>query len=69
EILDPTVFKDFYQFTFNYAKNSRQKGLDLDLALAYWNIVLEGRFKFLDIWSKFLKVRLFSFPLEDIAIA
>nr|ACO11264.1 DCN1-like protein 1 [Caligus rogercresseyi] len=55
EILDPTVFKDFYQFTFNYAKNSRQKGLDLDLALAYWNIVLEGRFKFLDIWSKFLK--------------
>nr|ACO12293.1 DCN1-like protein 1 [Lepeophtheirus salmonis] len=55
EIVDPHIFKDFYQFTFNYAKNSRQKGLDLDLALAYWNIVLEGRFKFLDIWSKFLK--------------
>ena len=50
-------FKEFYQFTFNYAKNPCQKGLDLDMAIAYWNIVLKGKFKFLDIWTKFLKVR------------
>ena len=56
EILDSNKFKDFYQFTFNYAKNPGQKGLDLDMALAYWNIVLTGRFQFLDIWSRFLKV-------------
>ena len=56
EILDGNKFKDFYQFTFNYAKNPGQKGLDLDMALAYWNIVLTGRFQFLDIWSRFLKV-------------
>ena len=43
EISDPGKFKDFYQFTFNYAKNPGQKGLDLDMALAYWNIVLAGR--------------------------
>ena len=49
-------FKEFYQFTFNYAKNPCQKGLDLDMAIAYWNIVLKGKFKFLDIWTKFLKV-------------
>jgi DCN1-like protein 1/2 len=27
EIRDPNRFKDFYQFTFNYAKNPGQKGL------------------------------------------
>jgi DCN1-like protein 1/2 len=55
EIRDQSRFKDFYHFTFNYAKNPGQKGLDLDMALAYWNIVLSGRFKFLDLWCKFLK--------------
>ena len=53
---DALRFKDFYQFTFNYAKGTNQKSLDLDMALAYWNIVLRGRFKFLDIWCTFLKV-------------
>jgi DCN1-like protein 1/2 len=55
EIFDAVKFKDFYQFTFNYAKNPGQKSLDLDMALAYWDIVLKGRFGFLDIWCKFLK--------------
>merc|ERR1712242_199046 len=35
--------------------NPGQKGLDLEMALAYWNIVLRGRFRFLDIWSQFLQ--------------
>lgn len=56
EIQEPVKFKEFYQFTFNYAKDPGQKGLDLDMALAYWNIVLKGKFRFLDIWTKFLKV-------------
>lgn len=55
EVQDPLKFKEFYQFTFNYAKNPGQKGLDLDMALAYWNIVLKGKFRFLDVWAKFLK--------------
>jgi len=54
EILDATKFKEFYQFTFNYAKNPSQKGLELDMAVAYWNIVLTDRFKFLNLWNKFL---------------
>lgn len=55
ELKDPTKFKDFYQFTFNYAKDPGQKGLDLEMAVAYWNIVLtKDRFKFLDLWCKFL---------------
>lgn len=48
-------FKDLYQFTFNYAKNQQQKSLDLDTAIAYWNILFRKRFKFLDLWVVFLK--------------
>jgi DCN1-like protein 1/2 len=55
ELKEPPKFKDFYQFTFNFAKNPGQKGLDLDMALAYWNIVMKGRFKFLDFWCQFLQ--------------
>uniref|UniRef100_A0A3Q3BIE9 DCN1-like protein n=2 Tax=Kryptolebias marmoratus TaxID=37003 RepID=A0A3Q3BIE9_KRYMA len=54
ELNDAAKFKDFYQFTFSFAKNPGQKGLDLDMAVAYWNLVLTGRFKFLDLWNRFL---------------
>uniref|UniRef100_A0AAQ4RJ41 DCN1-like protein n=1 Tax=Gasterosteus aculeatus aculeatus TaxID=481459 RepID=A0AAQ4RJ41_GASAC len=40
ELKDQGKFKDFYQFTFNFAKNPGQKGLDLEMAIAYWNLVL-----------------------------
>ena len=56
EIQENSKFKEFYHFTFNYAKNPGQKGLDLEMAIAYWNIVLKGKFRFLDTWTKFLKV-------------
>lgn len=56
DLQDLHKFKDFYQYTFNYAKETGQKGLDLDMAIAYWNIVLKDRFKFLDMWCKFLMV-------------
>lgn len=59
ELRDPNKFKDFYQFTFNYAKEDSQKGIDLDMAIAYWNIALKGQFKFLDQWCEFLKVNVF----------
>lgn len=58
ELSDPNKFKDFYQFTFNYAKEHAQKGIDLDMAIAYWNIVLQGQFKFLELWCKFLTVNI-----------
>lgn len=57
EIRDGLKFKDFYHFTFNYAKNPGQKGLDLDMAIAYWNIVLSDKFKFLQLWTQFLQVK------------
>ncbi len=39
-----------------YAKGLGQKSLDLEMALAYWNIVLKAKFIHLDIWIQFLKV-------------
>lgn len=66
ELNDTIKFKDFYHFTFNYAKEQSQKGLDLDMAIAYWNIVMKGRFKFLDLWCKFLTVLTVQFFLLSI---
>lgn len=60
DLRDPLKFKDFYHFTFNYAKNAGQKGLDLDMAIAYWNIVLDDKFKFLQLWCQFLQVSKFE---------
>ncbi|XP_075876174.1 DCN1-like protein 2b isoform X4 [Nelusetta ayraudi] len=31
------------------------KDTELEMAVAYWNLVLTGRFKFLDLWNRFLK--------------
>lgn len=55
EIKDTESYKKFYRFTFDYAKSDPgQKCLDLDIAVAYWNIVLKGRFHSLDLWCKYL---------------
>ena len=64
---DERQFRDFYQFTFGYAKNPSQKGLggrgrnqpvtlaELDMALIYWQIVLSARFVYLAAWCAFLR--------------
>lgn len=54
DLRDPSRFKDLYQFTFNYARNPGQKGLELEVAIAYWNICLKGRFRLLNLWCKYL---------------
>ncbi|XP_065177573.1 DCN1-like protein 1 [Sycon ciliatum] len=55
EVSAPDAFKSFYHFTFDFGKTPNQKGMDLEMALAYWNIVLRGKFKFLDMWCHFLQ--------------
>ena len=57
---DGARFKDFYQFTFNFAKNPNQKSLDLEDAIAYWRMILADRFKYLDLWIKFLTVNILN---------
>lgn len=55
ELRDQAKFREFYQFTFGFAKNPAQKSLDLEMAIAYWNIVLRGKFKHLEWWTQFLQ--------------
>jgi len=58
EIREPAKFRELYQFTFNYARSARQRSLDLDTAIAYWEIVMgeDARCgKLLELWIRFLK--------------
>lgn len=52
---DANKFKDLYQFTFNFAKTAQQKCLELEDAIAYWKMILSGKFKYLELWIKFLQ--------------
>jgi len=52
---DKKVFRDFYSFTFNFGLNENQKSLEIDIALAYWQLVLQNRFRHLDLWLEFVK--------------
>ncbi|OWK00765.1 hypothetical protein Celaphus_00016852, partial [Cervus elaphus hippelaphus] len=57
EFKDTVKLQDLYQLTFTCARSRGQKGLlNLEMAVAYWNLVLSGRFKFLDLWNTFLLV-------------
>ena len=56
ELDNPRLYKDFYLYTFQYGKNEGQKSLEVDIALAYWEIVLKNRFTHLDLWLQFVRV-------------
>lgn len=55
---EPEKFRDLYIFSFSYAKNPNQKGIELEMAIPYWNILLQGRFPLLPLWTQFLQVRM-----------
>ncbi|CDW52584.1 DCN1 protein 1 [Trichuris trichiura] len=70
ELQDEDNFRDFYQFTFLFAKSPTQKGLalivfrfsafnsqfaDVEMAIGYWRLILAGRFFHLDNWCNFLQ--------------
>jgi len=52
---DSLKFRDLYIFSFSYAKNPNQKGIELEMAIPYWNILLHGRFALLGLWTQFLQ--------------
>lgn len=54
EINEKLKFKDFYEFTYLYAKNKDQKTLDLEMAIEYWKLILHKKFPFLNEWCEFL---------------
>ncbi|KAH7728042.1 RP42 protein [Aphelenchoides avenae] len=55
EIKDQTAFRNFYQFTFQYAKAVAQRSLDLETAVAYWQLVFAGSDPRVDTWVDFLR--------------
>lgn len=54
DIRQPNKFKDFYQYTFNFAKDTGSKNLGIEPAIRTWQIVLAGKFPLLDEWCTFL---------------
>mmetsp|Transcript_28057 Transcript_28057/g.45518 ORF Transcript_28057/g.45518 Transcript_28057/m.45518 type:complete len:253 (-) Transcript_28057:277-1035(-) len=55
ELSDEAKFADFYSFAFGFAKEQTQKSLTLETAMTMWQIVLKGRFMFLDQWCTYLQ--------------
>ncbi|KAK4528495.1 hypothetical protein GAYE_SCF59G6439 [Galdieria yellowstonensis] len=55
ELDDPSKFRAFYQFVFDYSREPSQRSLPSDTAMALWEVLLRGRFPLLDAWLEFLK--------------
>lgn len=54
QLHDERSFKEFYAFVFEYGRGPEKKVLDLELAIALWQLVLKDRYVHLDLWVKFL---------------
>eukprot|EP01027_Heterolobosea_sp_BB2_P010536 GEZU01015453.1.p1 GENE.GEZU01015453.1~~GEZU01015453.1.p1 ORF type:complete len:289 (-),score=93.66 GEZU01015453.1:206-994(-) len=55
DIKDPAQFKQFYNFVFDYNKAEGQKSMAPDIAVASWRLLLQGRYKHLDLWCDFIE--------------
>ncbi len=56
ELRDPTKFKELYKWSFDYAKDTGFKNLNVDTAVALWQVLLSERCKFLHIWIDFYQI-------------
>ncbi|CAD6187988.1 unnamed protein product [Caenorhabditis auriculariae] len=52
---DGSKFRELYIFTFSYGKQASQRSLELENALAYWNILFGDRYPVLSKWEDFLR--------------
>uniref|UniRef100_A0A672NF78 DCN1-like protein n=1 Tax=Sinocyclocheilus grahami TaxID=75366 RepID=A0A672NF78_SINGR len=53
--LYPVVETSFHRFAVTLILHPVSRSAsDLEMAVAYWNLILTGRFKFLDLWNTFL---------------
>jgi DCN1-like protein 1/2 len=55
ELNDPETFKEIYKFTYNFARVENQKSVLLDTAIAFWQLLLDGKYAHLDMWIDFLR--------------
>ncbi|KAG2175777.1 hypothetical protein INT44_000255 [Umbelopsis vinacea] len=52
---DERQFKDFYVFVFPFAKTKTQKSMDVEMALALWEIVLKDRYAHVPLFIDFIR--------------
>jgi len=50
-------FKEVYRYTFGFAKDTTGRNLNFESAKALWEILLKGKFPFLEQWIEFLETR------------
>jgi DCN1-like protein 1/2 len=55
ELEDKSKFRQVYQFVFHYAKSASLRFLDIDTAIAYWDILFQGRDPRVPLWIAYLK--------------
>ncbi|KAG2236955.1 Cullin binding-domain-containing protein [Thamnidium elegans] len=53
---DEEEYKQFYLFTFNYAKSNGQKSMDIETATALWHIILEAKYPIVKSFIEFVQV-------------
>eukprot|EP00195_Chlamydomonas_chlamydogama_P011320 CAMPEP_0202897888 /NCGR_PEP_ID=MMETSP1392-20130828/6541_1 /ASSEMBLY_ACC=CAM_ASM_000868 /TAXON_ID=225041 /ORGANISM="Chlamydomonas chlamydogama, Strain SAG 11-48b" /LENGTH=294 /DNA_ID=CAMNT_0049583653 /DNA_START=176 /DNA_END=1058 /DNA_ORIENTATION=+ len=54
EAMVPDHFNKFYRFVFYISKEPQRKHLQIETAIAAWQLVLAGRFRLLSAWCDFL---------------
>ncbi len=53
ELRDASKFKELYKWSFEFAKDPGFKNLNIDTAIAMWQLLLSDKCKFLDHWIAF----------------
>lgn len=59
------TFKQFYNWCFNYVKETDQKGMAVEVACQTWKVVLAGKFGLLDDWCNFMQVEVAKAVQKD----
>ncbi|CAO3612692.1 unnamed protein product [Cunninghamella blakesleeana] len=56
EIENEDKFKQMYLYTFGYAKTTGQKSMDIDVAIALWNLLLGNKYDHVPVFNQFLQI-------------
>ncbi|KAG2177021.1 hypothetical protein INT43_007675 [Umbelopsis isabellina] len=52
---DEKQFREFYTFTFPFAKTKTQKSMDVDMALVLWEMILKERYEHVPLFMDFIR--------------
>ena len=56
EYEDPNIFRDLYNYVFDFAKDQGVKNLPVDTAVGFWELLLSKKCKYLKEWIEFITV-------------